>query len=163
MFLEDIRHIICLYEFYPKNTDQSKIKQPHEIAEITTVTSVQAPKTLQPGKCPFHHPAANGIPVVFPCFFPSAVDMPLTSINIDFFADLWIIISLVQTEMANQPSETRRPVYRNSSGAFRSGGYYRRWLLLTLLPGECPGHPHANGFCCVSSSVSRITLKTFSR
>ena len=99
--LEDVRHIICLYQFSPKNTGESKIEQPHEIAEITAVTGAQTPNPFQPGKCSFLYPAAKRFPVLFPCFFPSAADMLLESINIDFFVDSWMIISFVQTEVAN--------------------------------------------------------------
>ena len=90
-----------LYKFSPKNTGQSKVKQSHKIDEVTTVASAQTPKTLQPGKCPFHYPAAGWIPPAFTDFFPPAADMLLKSVNTDFLADSWIIISFVQTEVSN--------------------------------------------------------------
>ena len=90
-----------LCKFSPEDTGQSKVKQSHKIDEVTTVASAQAPKSLQPGKCPFHYPAAGWIPPAFTDFFPPAADMLLKSVNTDFLADSWIIISFVQTEVSN--------------------------------------------------------------
>ena len=94
-------------QFSPKDSGQSKVKQSHKIDEVTTVASAQAPKSLQPGKCPFHYPAAGWIPLAFTHFFPPAADMLLKSVNMELLADSWIIIPLVQTEVSNFSPQKR--------------------------------------------------------
>ena len=137
-----------LRKFSPKNTGQSKVKQSHKIDEVTTVASAQTPKTLQLGKCPFHYPAAGWTPPAFTDFFPPAADMLLKSVNTDFLADSWIIISFVQTEVSNfSPPKTSRPFPENFSGLVLSGGCHAHWRLWPSHPEEYPVRPHGDESC----------------
>lgn len=153
-----------LCQFSPKNTGQSKVKQSHKIDEVTTVASAQAPKSLQPGKCPFHYPAAGWIPPAFTDFFPPAADMLLKSVNIDFLADSWIIIPLVQTEVSNfspqKPAAHFKRVFQGCS-----------YQAAVMHIGACDRHSQRNtltvhmemNLAATSPSVRRVAAKPLSR
>ena len=94
-------------QFSPKDSGQSKVKQSHKIDEITTISSEQAPKTLQSSECPFHYPATGWSPPAFTDSFPPAADMLIKSVNMELLADSWIIIPLVQTEVSNFSPQKR--------------------------------------------------------
>ena len=153
-----------LCQFSPKDTGQSKVKQSHKIDEITTVASAQAPKSLQPGKCPFHYPAAGWIPPAFTHFFPPAADMLLKSVNIDFLADSWIIIPLVQTEVSNfSPQKPAAHFPR----VFQGCSYQATVMDI----GACDRHSQRNtltvhmemNLAATSPSVRRVAAKPLSR
>lgn len=153
-----------LCQFSPKDTGQSKVKQSHKIDEITTVASAQAPKSLQPGKCPFHYPAAGWIPPAFTHFFPPAADMLLKSVNIDFLADSWIIIPLVQTEVSNfSPQKPAAHFPR----VFQGCSYQAAVMDI----GACDRHSQRNtltvhmemNLAATSPSVRRVAAKPLSR
>ena len=153
-----------LCQFSPKDTGQSKVKQSHKIDEVTTVASAQAPKSLQPGKCPFHYPAAGWIPPAFTDFFPPAADMLLKSVNIDFLADSWIIIPLVQTEVSNfSPQKPAAHFPR----VFQGCSYQAAVMDI----GACDRHSQRNtltvhmemNLTATSPSVRRVASKPLSR
>lgn len=153
-----------LCQFSPKDTGQSKVKQSHKIDEVTTVASAQAPKSLQPGKCPFHYPAAGWIPPAFTDFFPPAADMLLKSVNIDFLADSWIIIPLVQTEVPNfSPQKPAAHFPR----VFQGCSYQAAVMHI----GACDRHSQRNtltvhmemNLAATSPSVRRVASKPLSR
>ena len=153
-----------LCQFSPKDTGQSKVKQSHKIDEVTTVASAQAPKSLQPGKCPFHYPAAGWISPAFTDFFPPAADMLLKSVNIDFLADSWIIISFVQTEVSNfSPQKPAAHFPR----IFQGWSYQAAVMHI----GACGRHTQRNtlsvhmemNLAATSPSVRRIAPKPLSR
>ncbi len=170
LLLFDITHIrecpayTLLCQFSPKDTGQSKVKQSHKIDEVTTVASAQAPKSLQPGKCPFHYPAAGWIPPAFTDFFPPAADMLLKSVNIDFLADSWIIIPLVQTEVSNfSPQKPAAHFPR----VFQGCSYQAAVMDI----GACDRHSQRNtltvhmemNLTATSPSVRRVASKPLSR
>ena len=155
---------LLLCKFSQKNTGQSKVKQSHKIDEVTTVASAQTPKTLQPGKCPLHYPAAGWIPPAFTDFFPPAADMLLKSVNIDFLADSWIIISFVQTEVSNfSPQKPAAHFPR----IFQGWSYQAAVMHI----GACGRHTQRNtlavhmemNLAATSPSVRRIAPKPLSR
>ena len=153
-----------LCKFSPEDTGQSKVKQSHKIDEVTTVASAQAPKSLQPGKCPFHYPAAGWIPPAFTDFFPPAADMLLKSVNIDFLADSWIIISFVQTEVSN---------FSPQKPAAHFPRIFQRWSCQAAVMhiGACGRHTQRNtlsvhmemNLAATSPSVRRIAPRPLSR
>ena len=90
----------------------------------------QVPKTLQPSNCSFHYSAAGRGPLVFTYLFPSAADMLLKSININFFADSWVIIALARLCIS---APKQPPIFREF---FRGTSIRRlsaRWPLLQSL------------------------------
>ena len=164
MIVREYPAYTLLCQFSPKNTGQSKVKQSHKIDEVTTVASAQAPKSLQPGKCPFHYPAAGWIPPAFTDFFPPAADMLLKSVNIDFLADSRIIIPLVQTEVSNfspqKPAAHFKRVFQGCS-----------YQAAVMHIGACDRHSQRNtltvhmemNLAATSPSVRRVAAKPLSR
>ena len=139
------------------------MKQANEIAEVTTVSSAQAPKTLQPGKCPFHYPAAGGMEQsAFSSFFLAAADMLFKSVNINFSADSDVVVALVQTKMTHRHSQ--KPT-AHLTGFLQS--YPNQATVMHI--GSPHYHPQGNtlhmqmDFAAASSSVCRVAAKTFSR
>ena len=164
LILRECPAYTLLCQFSPKDTGQSKVKQSHKIDEVTTVASAQAPKSLQPGKCPFHYPAAGWIPPAFTDFFPPAADMLLKSVNIDFLADSWIIIPLVQTEVSNfSPQKPAAHFPR----VFQGCSYQAAVMDI----GACDRHSQRNtltvhmemNLTATSPSVRRVASKPLSR
>lgn len=153
-----------LSKFSPKNTGQSKVKQPHKIDKVTIVASAQAPKSLQPGKCPFHYPVVGRIAPAFTDFFPPAADLLLKSINIDFPADSWIIIPLVQTEVSHfSPQKLAAHFPRVFQGC--------SYQVAVMHIGTCGCHSQRNtltvhmemNLAATSSSACRVASRPLSR
>ena len=92
-------------------------------------------------RMPVPLPEVYRIPPAFLNIFSPAAAMLLKSVNVDVFADLWIISPCPDRDGDHPLQETSCPFLGRFSGSLLSGSYHARWPLLLSLLKEYPGHP----------------------